>query len=254
MRGEIANTLVTIPLTPIHRLTAKWMPSRRPLPIALIDFRGATIAQSATSLGTEHCVSREQNRLQLRDDPRWRRLHDRSWVCSRCRTIHEGVFDIAYDRPALWSGDDEASPNSAVATSRSILSEDFCVIKDEHYFVRCVLEIPILGVDDERFGFGVWSTLSRQNFIVYMDTFDSGDQGKLGPWFGWFSNRLRGYPDTANLTCQVHPRDGRQRPSIELEPTGHPLAIEQRNGITFDRLLDIYAAHDHDLRPVLADA
>ena len=67
----------------------------------------------------------------------------------------------------------------------------------------------------------------------------------LGPRFGWFSNRLKGYPDTLNLKCQVHPRAGRQRPWIELEATDHPLALEQRNGITFDRLLEILALHGH---------
>jgi hypothetical protein len=49
----------------------------------------------------------------------------------------------------------------------------------------------------------------------------------------------------------LHPRDGRQRPCVELEPTGHPLAIEQQRGISLDRLLEIYALNGHDLRPAL---
>ena len=83
---------------------------------------------------------------------------------------------------------------------------------------------------------------------IKTDSFDSGDQGRLGPWFGWFSNRLKGYPETLNLKCQVRPRSGRQRPLIELEPTEHPLAVEQRDGITIDRLLEIYSLNGHDLR------
>ena len=79
------------------------------------------------------------------------------------------------------------------------------------------------------------------------------ERSSLRNWFGWFSNRLNGYPDTLNLKCQVRPRDGRQRPHIELESTEHPLALEQRNGITFDRLLEIYAANGHDLRAALSD-
>jgi hypothetical protein len=76
----------------------------------------------------------------------------------------------------------------------------------------------------------------------------------LGPWFGWFSNRLKGYDDTLNLKCQVHPRPGRQRPWIELEPTDHPLAVEQRRGMTLDRLLEIYALNGHDIRQTLLDS
>lgn len=194
--------------------------------------------------------SREGEAVQ--NDPRWRRFHEKSWTCPSCGEAHAGIFDIAYGKPDAWPGSEELSPNSTAATSTNFLSEDFCVLEEQHYFVRCVLELPVLGTG-EFFGFGVWSTLSKKNFALYVDTFDSGEQGALGPWFGWFSNRLSGYPDTFNLKCQVHPRAGRTRPWIELESTEHPLAREQRNGITFGRLLEIYAAHGHDLAAALSD-
>jgi Uncharacterized protein conserved in bacteria (DUF2199) len=73
------------------------------------------------------------------------------------------------------------------------------------------------------------------------------------PWFDWFSNRLKGYPDTLSLKCRAIPRDGRARPCIELEPTSHPLAFEQREGITFERLLEIYTLNGHDMRAALSD-
>ena len=96
-------------------------------------------------------------------------------------------------------------------------------------------------------------TLSRKNFEIYTETFDGGRQDGLGPWFGWFSNRLEGYPETLNLKAQVRPQGGHVRPLVELEPTDHPLAIEQRHGISFDRLLEIYALNGHDMRPSLTD-
>jgi hypothetical protein len=117
--------------------------------------------------------------------------------------------------------------------------------------VRCVIRLPIVGAADEVFAYGVWATLSRKNFQICLDAFDAGKQGHLGPWFGWFSNRLAGYPDTLNLKRQVYPQENRQRPHIELEPTDHPLAVEQRVGITFDRVLEIYALYGHDLRLAL---
>jgi hypothetical protein len=55
--------------------------------------------------------------------------------------------------------------------------------------------------------------------------------------FGWFSNRLAGYPDTQNLACNVIPQDNRQRPTIVLEPTDHTLAAQQREGVTLDYVL-----------------
>jgi hypothetical protein len=162
------------------------------------------------------------------------------------------LFDLACDKPEFWRGADLKRPNSELLTSDSILTEDFCVLDRQHFFVRCVLQLPIIDASDTYFGYGVWATLSKKNFDIYVDTFDSGNQGNLGPWFGWFSNRLAGYPDTLNLKCQLHPREGRKRPYVELEPTDHPLAIEQAHGITFDRVLEIYALNGHDLRAALS--
>jgi hypothetical protein len=84
-----------------------------------------------------------------------------------------------------------------------------------------------------------------------MATFDDGSQGGLGPWFGWFSNRLKGYPDTLNLKCNVQPQDGRQRPLIRLQDPQHPLAIEAREGITFERLREIFSLHGHAMLTVV---
>jgi hypothetical protein len=191
--------------------------------------------------------------LPLDQDPRWRRLMTESWMCSSCKERHRGLQDLACTRPEQWTGSEAYVPNVMVQSLRHFLSEDFCIRDGENFFVRAVLEIPILGGAGECFAYGVWSTLSEKNFRIYVDTFDSGDQEGLGPWFGWFSNRLKGYPDTLNLKCQVHPRPGRQRPWIELEATEHPLAMEQRAGITLDRLLEIHAMNGHDFGKSLVD-
>lgn len=166
---------------------------------------------------------------------------------------HAGLFDLACNKPEFWQGSEDKSPNSEVRKSDNVLTEDFCILDGEHYFVRSVLQLPVVGATETFFGFGVWATLSKRNFNLYLDTFDSGNQGHLGPWFSWFSNRLKGYPDTLNLKCQVLPRDGRHRPYIELEELSHPLIVEQREGITFDRILEIYALNGHDLRTALSD-
>jgi hypothetical protein len=189
----------------------------------------------------------------LSSDPRWRRMLERAWRCSSCQGEHRGLLDLACDNPESWRGSGEKSPNSALDLSGNFLSEDFCVLEGQYFFVRAVLELPIIGGGGEEFGFGVWSTLSRKNFERYIETFDSGQREGLGPWLGWFSNRLKGYPDTLNLKCRLHLQSGRQRPKVELELTEHPLAVEQRSGITFDRLLEIYAINDHDIRPSLTD-
>lgn len=144
------------------------------------------------------------------------------------------------DHPTQWT------PRSVGEMDKdNVLLEDFCVVNGEDFFVRCVLEMPIVDLSGERFGYGVWASLSKVNFDIYKETFKSGAQGSLGPWFGWFSNSLKAYPETLGLKCNVQPRDGNARPLIELEPTDHPLAIEQREGISLDRLFEIYELNGH---------
>jgi hypothetical protein len=180
-------------------------------------------------------------------DPRWDQILKRSWTCTSCGDVHNGLFDLGSAKPDPWQDPPIYLPNSAVTNSTHCLTEDFCVLDGQHYFVRCVLQLPLLGMQGKCFAFGVWSTLSKQNFDLYVENFDHGERDDIGPWFGWFSNRLELYPDTLNLKCRVHPQPGRQRPWIELEPTQHPLVKDSREGITYERLLEIYAAYGHSV-------
>ena len=180
-------------------------------------------------------------------DPRWNQLRNQTWQCASCGDTHRGLFDLGCAKPDSWQDSEDHLPNSVAVTSTHCLTDDFCILEGEHYFVRCVLRLPLVGSAGDFFAFGVWSTLAKKNFERYTATFDSGEQEELGPWFGWFSNRLKGYPDTLNLKCQVHPQAGRQRPWIELEAGAHPLARESLEGITYERLLEIYEAYGHTI-------
>jgi hypothetical protein len=187
----------------------------------------------------------EENVMEESIDPRWQQLENHPWHCASCGETHVGIFDLGCMKPDFWQDAAEVSPNSALADSTHCLTEDFCILNNEHFFVRCVLMLPLIGYPGEYFGFGVWSSLSEKNFDKYAASFDDGEPEDMGPWFGWFANRLKGYPDTLNLKCQVHPQAERQRPWLELEQSDHPLARDAHEGITYERLLEIYAAYGH---------
>jgi hypothetical protein len=172
-------------------------------------------------------------------------LDHRPWVCSGCGVTHTGLFDLVFARPYYWPADEPAVTNGEIAGRRHFLADDFCILNGEHRFVRCVLALPIVGGGEAALRFGVWSSLSEASFLAYAETFNESEGGGAGPWFGWLSNRLPFYPDTLNLGCRVHPQDGRRRPEIELEPTDHPLAVDQRSGISVARVLELYAAAGH---------
>lgn len=107
-----------------------------------------------------------------------------------------------------------------------------------NYFVLGLLSLPIHD-REEMLSWGVWSTLSRDNFQRYKRSYAGKRQASLGPMFGWLSTSLPGFPESYNLKCMVHPQDGGLRPSIELEPTDHPLAVAQREGIDVDRAIEL---------------
>lgn len=159
--------------------------------------------------------------------------------CAKCDEWHEGVPSFGADAPLYYYAIPEIE-----RTDRCKLDADTCVVDSEYFFIKGCLEIPVRGVE-EAFSWGVWVSLSYENFKQYLQVFDKPSQANQGPYFGWLSAAIKGYPDTENLKTRVHLRDHGIRPYIELEPTDHPLAVEQREGISVERLADIYAVLTH---------
>jgi hypothetical protein len=118
------------------------------------------------------------------------------------------------------------------------------VVDEEFFFVRGCIEIPVIG-ETEPFSWGVWVSLSEANFSEWVKCYDLDERSHVGPFFGWLNAWLKPYPDTINLKTMVHIRDNGIRPYIELQPTDHPLAIEQRNGITVERVAELYSLMMH---------
>jgi hypothetical protein len=56
---------------------------------------------------------------------------------------------------------------------------------------------------------------------------------------------MMGYSILHRLGKSLSEASGTFAPLIELEPTDHPLALEQRSGISVDRVAEIYAIMMH---------
>jgi len=66
------------------------------------------------------------------------------------------------------------------------------------------------------------------------------------PYFSSLSTELMIYPvPTPNLKVNIHTHPVGEVPRAELEPTDHPLAVEQRTGITVERVREIAALVEH---------
>ncbi|MCX4650312.1 DUF2199 domain-containing protein [Streptomyces microflavus] len=140
--------------------------------------------------------------------------------------------------PDVWDPSFESDPNS-------MLSSDQCVIKGQHFFIRGLIEIPVIGGEDV-FSWGVWVSLSKENFAGALDVWNTEGREAEKPYFGWLSTELALYSEsTTDLKTNAHTRPVGKRPFIELEPTDHPLAVEQRAGIAQDRIREIAIAVLH---------
>jgi hypothetical protein len=129
--------------------------------------------------------------------------------------------------------------------TRCVLGSDNCIIDGESFFVRGCIDIPVHG-EDEPFSWGVWVSLSESSYKQWVESFHLERRSHIGPFFGWLNAWLKPYPETMNLKTRAHLRDAGTRPYIELEPTDHPLAVEQREGISIERVAELYALMVHD--------
>ncbi len=192
----------------------------------------------------------------LQEDPRWRRFNDRGFACPCCGRRFQGVFDIAFDHPDVWPhGNRGASGEDQLVAGSDRLSSDLCMIDDQR-FVRCIFPVPIRGAD-EKFAFGVWASVSRDNFDAYVDAWNRDDYADFEGCFAWLANHLPAMDVSGHLRCNLVIEDPAKRPALyvqsNVEGDDRRVLAHQRDGISFDRLLDIYAATGQDIRPHLTD-
>ena len=56
---------------------------------------------------------------------------------------------------------------------------------------------------------------------------------------------MENFGEWASLFDEAHRSNHGTRPYIELEPTDHPLAVAQREGISVERVAELFAAMTH---------
>jgi len=99
-------------------------------------------------------------------------------------------------------------------------------------------------VCDDTFAWGVWVSVPKESFRYILDKWTAEIPADEPAIPGQLCNRIDGYPESTGLRCSIHLRSD-LRPRIVLEPTEHPLAVEQREGITLERVKQIFAESGH---------
>ncbi|HZI58400.1 MAG TPA: DUF2199 domain-containing protein [Verrucomicrobiae bacterium] len=164
------------------------------------------------------------------------------YFCATCKQFHSGLpLSYAADSP-----DSYAWLNDKERDDRAVISSDQCIIDDEKYSLRGLIEIPIIGFD-EFFLWSVWASVLKEAFEEIDEHWQTPAREKLiGPYKGRINNGLTEYsPTTFNLKCTIRIQTLGSRPLFFIDEPAHPLAIEQRNGISLERVQQIASALMH---------
>jgi hypothetical protein len=165
---------------------------------------------------------------------------DYAWTCHCCGKQFNGLpMDYGFDAPLYWHQIPEAE-----RSDRARLDSDVCVIDGTDFFIRGCIELPVVGLE-QRFVWGAWVSLSRDSMDRAFELWNEPVILDEPPRFGWLSNEIRSYPSTLNLKTDVYFRGGNQRPVIGLWPVDHPLFVEQRDGMSIERVQEIAAQLMH---------
>ena len=149
-----------------------------------------------------------------------------SFRCRTCGETHEGLPSFGPDAPYSYAAMSEFD-----RSNNAVLGSDNCIIKNEFFFVRGRIELPIIGTD-ESFVWLVWCSLSKESYAQWEDAYELDRRSHIGPFFGWLNTELPFYEGSLNLATSVHLLDNGIRPFVEIQEKDHALFTDQNEGIS----------------------
>jgi hypothetical protein len=168
------------------------------------------------------------------------------FVCSVCGEAHEGADAWGYNQPQYWG---QLTKDQRDA---SRITDDLCATGDGFFFVRAVLQLPLVDGPQREFDMAVWGTVSGVDFKRYIETFQEGRQAALGPLFSYLASDIRQFEGALNLEADLVPRDGGLRPLLRLRESDHPLARAQKHGIRLHDAIAITRQNNDQIVPAEA--
>ncbi len=186
-------------------------------------------------------------------DPRWHTFTTQGFACS-CGERHVGLFPINLHHPVGWQGKDDYEPDDAMRLDGDFLSSNFCVVQGKFFAMRARLPIRIIGAAPFAFMYTVWANLDRAEFEQFFSDYRNNKLNPATRVRARLVNRIGGYPDTYNLVGTAFQDMDGGPPVLIVHGmqagmnNQHPLLVEQREGIGIDKMLELFAAYDHDMR------
>jgi hypothetical protein len=157
-----------------------------------------------------------------------------TYTCSCCGRVYEELpLCFGSDYPDYYFS---VPPDER--ERRIELNENLCVVDEHHFFHRGRLTIPVTD-HNENLIFHVWTSISADNFAKRMDLWEDPNRAKEEPYFGWLQTTVPTYGDTLNIKTIATEQGVGVVPEIKSFEEGHRLTIDQKNGITYERAVEI---------------
>jgi hypothetical protein len=155
------------------------------------------------------------------------------FACTVCGQRHELPLQYSVNAPqAVLAVPPEERDQ------RIVMTPDQCVIDGKDFYIRGRILLPIRDVA-EPFVWGVWAEISPKSFLRANEFWHTPGRENEPAFPGWLNSDIFVFGNTINLEVEIHTQPVGQRPQFTLSDLNHPLAIEQRDGITLERAEEI---------------
>lgn len=176
--------------------------------------------------------------------------------CS-CGQHHTGLIDLTFVQPADWGNAPAREPQENLRMDGDFMSDEFAVREGKYFAIRCVLPLPVIGCSPPASPLVVWASVEKPDFEKLAANPRPEPTNPPERFQARLVNRIGGYPNTFGLLGVAFPQADSPPLFVLGKPPGdapdlHPLVKEHRDGMTFDRLLEVYAAQGHDMRGAFA--
>ncbi len=154
--------------------------------------------------------------------------------CTVCGERHEVLplkYSVKAPQAVMTIPSDEID-------SRVVITPEQCVIDNRDFYLRGRILIPVHGVESP-FVWGVWAEISPTNFLRTNEMWNTPGREQEPLFTGWLNNDLFLFGETINLELAVRTQEVGKRPQFLIRDPNHPLAIQQREGITVEDVQDI---------------
>lgn len=165
------------------------------------------------------------------------------FICACCGKPQRGSPAYGYDKPIDYFDIPENERGDRVQHDT-----DTCVIDRDQHYIKCTLDIPIIGAE-EPLCWGVWIKLTAPAFKAYWKGIGA-DQSSFKE-VGWLDCTLPGYNDLdrdgnlITLEVDVVGNPAGLRPSVYLRDRDHPLVRDQQNGLSWAQAKAYVSAMPH---------